>query len=364
MRARAVVAGVGGQAEFEVGVEGVAAALLEFVRSQLGQQADAAPLVAAEVDDDAAALLGDAPHGRLQLGSAVAAQRVEDVAGEALGVQPGEDVLALADVAVDEGDVFDAVDGGAVAVRREVAEGGGQPDLGLAADGGLRGAAVGDQVLDGDDRQAVLAGEGDQLRQAEHLAVLARDLHDGAGGAQARETGEVDGGLGVAVAGEDAAGAGAQREDVPGAHEVVGRGRAAREEPQGGGAVVGGDAGGDAVRGGGVDGDGEAVLIDSVLFSTICGSRSRSSSSASMGAQIRPRHSLIMKATISGVAFSAAMTRSPSFSRSSSSTTTTGRPAAMSRTACSTGSRERSEVSSLSAVLYQTGAVVMPGLLP
>ena len=56
LRAGAVVAGVGGQAQLQVGVEGVAAALLELVRAQLGQQSDAAALVAAQVDDDAAAL--------------------------------------------------------------------------------------------------------------------------------------------------------------------------------------------------------------------------------------------------------------------------------------------------------------------
>lgn len=105
----------------------------------------------------------------------------------------------------------------------------------------------------------------------------------------------------------------------------------------------------------------KAVFIDSVLCVTICGSSRRSSSSSSMGAQIRPRHSLIMKAMISGVAFSAAMTRSPSFSRSSSSTTTTGRPAAMSRTACSTGSSERS---SRVRPCNQVGWAVIPWLLP
>ncbi len=40
-------------------------------------------------------------------------------------------------------------------------------------------------------------------------------------GAESGEPGEVDGGLGVAVADEDAA-AGAQREDVAGADEVAG----------------------------------------------------------------------------------------------------------------------------------------------
>src|SRR5882672_6257678 len=46
-----------------------------------------------------------------------------------------------------------------------------------------------------------------------------------------------------------------------------------------------------------------------------------------------------MKASSSGVAFSAAKIRSPSFSRFSSSTTTTGRPAAMSATARSIASK-------------------------
>ena len=136
-------------------------------------------------------------------------------------------------LAVDQGDVLDAVDGGAVAVRRELAVGGGQLGLGLAAHGGLGGAAVGDQVLDGDDRQAVLAGERDQLGQAQHHAVLAGDLDDGAGRAQPGEPGEVDRGLGVAVADEHAAGPGAQREDVAGAYEVAGGGAPRRRAAAG-----------------------------------------------------------------------------------------------------------------------------------
>src|SRR5690606_678368 len=67
-------------------------------------------------------------------------------------------------------------------------------------------------------------------------------------------------GLGVAVAHQDAAGAGAQREDVAGPDQVGGFGGAARQQPEGGGAVGGGDSGGDAVGGGGVDGDGEGGL--------------------------------------------------------------------------------------------------------
>ena len=41
----------------------------------------------------------------LELLAAVAAQRVEDVAGEALGVDADEDVLRAVDVAADERDV-------------------------------------------------------------------------------------------------------------------------------------------------------------------------------------------------------------------------------------------------------------------
>ena len=53
--------------------------------------------------------------------------------------------------------------------------------------------------------------------------------------------------------------------------------------------------------------------------------------------QIRPRPNLAMKLMASGVTWSAASTRSPSFSRSSSSTRMTMRPARMSATMSSTG---------------------------
>ena len=82
----AVVAGVGRQPEVEVGVDGVAAVVLQLVGGELVQQADAAPLVAAQVDHDAAAAVGDGAQRGVQLRAAVAAQRAEHVAGQALGV--------------------------------------------------------------------------------------------------------------------------------------------------------------------------------------------------------------------------------------------------------------------------------------
>jgi hypothetical protein len=66
--------------------------------------------------------------------------------------------------------------------------------------------------------------------------------------------------------------------------------------------------------------------MGAVLSVTIMGIFSSSSRSPTMGTQISPRPYLAMKFTASGVAASAAITRSPSFSRSSSSTTTSIRP--------------------------------------
>jgi len=70
-----------------------------------------------------------------------------------------------------------------------------------------------------------------------------------------------------------------------------------------------------------------AVRCDSLLAGTICGSSSADRRCSSIGTQMMPLVWRIMKATASGVAYSAPMMRSPSFSRSSSSMTTTMRPA-------------------------------------
>ena len=77
-----------------------------------------------------------------------------------------------------------------------------------------------------------------------------------------------------------------------------------------------------------------AVPKFEVFMADISGSRRASQLSGVSARQIRPRPWVAMKFTISGVTFSAAMVRSPSFSRSSSSTTTRIRPARISSIAC------------------------------
>ena len=64
----------------------------------------------------------------------------------------------------------------------------------------------------------------DEIVDTRHRAVVVHDLADHAGCVQAGEAREVDCGLGLADALEDATGLRAQREHVTGLHEVV-RGR-------------------------------------------------------------------------------------------------------------------------------------------
>ena len=154
------------------------------------------------------------------------------------------------------------------------------------------------------------------------------------GGSQAGEARQVDRGLGVAGALEHAALAVAQREDVAGPGEVLGPGgvgrgararwsqRSAAEMP----VLVPWRASTDTVN---------AVRWLSVLSATISGRRSSSSRWPSTGMQITPLVWRIMNAIASGVMASAAMMRSPSFSRSASSTTMTSSPRAMAATAFS-----------------------------
>ena len=85
-----------------------------------------------------------------------------------------------------------------------------------------------------------------------------------------------------------------------------------------------------------VDGHAERrVEARRVVRAPSAASRSSSSRSAVIARQIRPRPWRAMKLIASGVTFSAAIVRSPSFSRSSSSTTMIMRPARTASTASS-----------------------------
>ena len=165
-----VLAGVDGQAQRGLRVDGVGAAVLLGVGPQLVDEPDAAALVAAEVDHDPA-LAADAGQRRLQLGSAVAAQRPEGVAGEALASAAGPAVGApaagcLQPARADERDVLVAGQRVAVAVGGE-----GAVDASgcvVVASRSTRSMllAPGDELLDGDDGQSGLTRRGRRRRRS------------------------------------------------------------------------------------------------------------------------------------------------------------------------------------------------------
>ena len=214
----------------EVRLDRVEPLLLQLVRLQLVQQADPAALLR-HVEEDAAALLLDPAERQLELLAAVAAERVEDVAGEALGVDAHEHVLLAGDLALHERDVVLAgqrlAEGDGRELRRRRSAG--RTDV-IALDELLVAAPVLDQVGDRDHLQPVRGAVLDQVGHARHRPVVVHDLADDAGRDQAREPREVDRRLGLAGALEHAAAAGAQREDVARLDEVARpRGRVDRD---------------------------------------------------------------------------------------------------------------------------------------
>jgi hypothetical protein len=215
----------------------------------------------------------------------------------------------------------------------EVTELRGQRGLGDPPHQPLVGQPIGHDLGDGDEPEVVAAGELLQLGPPGHGAVVVHDLADHAGGRQPREPRQVHGGLGLAHAPEDAAGHRAEGEDVAGSAQVAGPGVRIHQELDGPGPVGGADARGHAEARVGVHAhrerrpEGLLVLVgherEAQLVRAGLGERG-ADQPAGVG-----RHEV----DDLGRALAAAQTRSPSFSRSSSSATMTILPARMSRMA-------------------------------
>src|SRR5690606_25988681 len=88
-----------------------------------------------QVEDQAAAGGGNAAHGFLELGAAVAAQAEQGIAGQALGVHAAQRGLGSGRVAVDEGKVFLAVAAVGKHVDPELPPLGGEPGAGDEGNG-------------------------------------------------------------------------------------------------------------------------------------------------------------------------------------------------------------------------------------
>ena len=189
--------------------------------------------------------------------------------------------------------------------------------------------AILDQVGDRAEVQLVLLGEALEIRAARHGAVVVHDLADHARWRATREPRQIDRALGVAGALQHTALHRAQREDVARADQVV-RARVGRDGRQHGQRAIGSaDARAHAVAR--LDGDGEGRgAVARCSRRPSCSGRACFTRSSVRVRQTRPRPYLAMKLTASALTLSAAITRSPSFSRSSSSTTITMRPARIS----------------------------------
>jgi hypothetical protein len=120
-------------------------------------------------------------------------------------------------------------------------------------------AAVGDEVGDGAEFQAVALREGDEVRQAGHAAVFIHDLANDARGDEAGHAGDVNRRFGVAGAEQRAARTGGKRENMAGGDEIVRLRFGVDGDGNGVSAVAGGNGGGDALAS--LEGDGESCLV-------------------------------------------------------------------------------------------------------
>lgn len=189
--ADAVVAQVHGEAELEIGFDGIETLLLEFVGFDFAMKTNAASFVTTHVDDDAGALLLNTLHGGMELTATVTAARGENVAREALAVDANEGGGVWVDLPFDEGDVMGVVQDTAVKVQAEAAEVGGHVDFLHFFNQTFATTAIGDEVGNATHAQAVLLGEGAEVIESCHGAVGIHDLDEDACSGQAGEASEI-----------------------------------------------------------------------------------------------------------------------------------------------------------------------------
>ena len=100
-----------------------------------------------------------------------------------------------AEVALDEGQMLARLNGRLVDVQIEAPGRCCNLRLGNRAHEMLVAQAVGDQILDGADLEAVALCEGDEVRHARHGAVVVHDLADDGGRVEPGKARKIDGGF-------------------------------------------------------------------------------------------------------------------------------------------------------------------------
>src|SRR5580704_3390068 len=99
LRTKSVVAQIGWEPEFRVGLNGVEALFLQFVGVNFRSETDAAAFLS-HVNKHAVAFLGNLPQRRVQLISAVASARTEHVASKTFAVNTDQRRLVLVDLSL------------------------------------------------------------------------------------------------------------------------------------------------------------------------------------------------------------------------------------------------------------------------
>jgi hypothetical protein len=93
------------EAQMRVGVDRIQPAVLKGVGAELVGETDPAPLLG-QVEQHAGTLIGHPADGAAKLVAAVAAERAQEVASEALGVHPAQGCLHLLGLAHDDGELL------------------------------------------------------------------------------------------------------------------------------------------------------------------------------------------------------------------------------------------------------------------
>ena len=264
LRADAVVAQLGGEAEFFIGFDRIETLLLKFVGVDFCGQTDAAAFVLAHVKEDAAAGAFDHLERGVELRAAIAATRAEDVAGEAFAMDADERGLGFGNLAFHECEMVCAIDERAIHVQVEIAVVGRHLDDLLTLDEPFTRATVGDEIFDAAQLQLVLAAKFQQLRQTRHRPIRVQDFAKHARRRKPREPRQIHARLRVPSAPQHAARFCAQRENVAGLHEIVWRRFGVGENTDRLRAIVGTDASRDLLRR--IDGDREIRAVTLAIF--------------------------------------------------------------------------------------------------
>ena len=178
--------------------------LLEVIGRDLGEYPDPATFMSGVVHDAPLTLLCDQAHRLIELGTAVAAERTEDVSCQAHGVNPCQDIILPRDITHCESNVRAVVGVGPVPDEVEIPELGRECCRGFTGDEDLGPPPVRHEVVDGDHDKVVLFGEQFEFLTLSHRAIVVDDLTEHTSGAHIGKSREVNGCLGMTLALEDA----------------------------------------------------------------------------------------------------------------------------------------------------------------